>query len=149
MTRSSGPAGRRVVPFLPSRILSLLPTRGSLPPGVTGRVAVAHGRQGQGSGRFGGVDKKAAGTSSWLGAAVKRRPWRIRGTSTLAWRLGQRQASFFLLFFHGVYFFALFPVALGGLTANAFLDCLCFAEVYVDREVRRLISFLYLYLVFC
>ena len=51
-------------------------------------------------------------------------------------------------FFHGVYFFALFPVVLGGLTANASLDCLCFAEVYVDREVRRLISFLYLYLSF-
>ena len=42
---------------------------------------------------------------------------------------------------------ALFPVALSGLTANASLDCLCFAEVYVDREVRRLISFLYLHLV--
>ena len=40
---------------------------------VTGRVAVAHGRQGQGSGRFGGVDKKAAGTSSWLGAAARRK----------------------------------------------------------------------------
>ena len=49
---------RRVVPFLPSRILSLLPTLGSLPPGVTGRVAVAHGRQGQGGGRFGGLERK-------------------------------------------------------------------------------------------
>ena len=27
-----------------------------------------------------------------------------------------------------------FTVALNGLTANASLDCLCFAEVYVDRE---------------
>ena len=48
----------------------------------------------------------------------------------------------------GLFHSALFPVALGGLTANASLDCLCFAEVYVDREVRRLISFLYLRLVF-
>ena len=37
---------------------------------------------------------------------------------------------------------ALLPVTLGGLTANAAPNCLCFAEVYVDREVRRLISFL-------
>ena len=31
---------------------------GSLPPGVAGRVAVAHGRQGQGGGWLGGVEKK-------------------------------------------------------------------------------------------
>ena len=69
----------------------------------------------------------------------------VRGTSTLAWRRGQRQASFFL--FHGAFFSALFPVALGSLTANASLDWLCFAEVYVDRDVRRLTSFLYWHLV--
>ena len=53
------------------------------------------------------------------------------------------------IFFTAPFNSASFPVALGGLTANASLDCLCFAEVYVDREVRRLISFLNLYLVFC
>ena len=51
-------------------------------------------------------------------------------------------------FFTAPFYSALFPVALGGLTANASLDCLCFAEVYVDREVRRLICSLHLYLVF-
>ena len=35
-------------------------------------------------------------------------------------------------FFHGAFYSALFHFALGGLTANASLDCLCLAEVYVD-----------------
>ena len=55
-------------------------------------------------------------------------------------------SSFF--FYTAPFNSASFPVALGGLTANASLDCLCFAEVFVDKEVRRLISFLYLHLVF-
>ena len=58
---------------------------------------------------------------------------------------GQFLPSFFS---RRLFYSALFLVALGGLTAKASLDCLCFAEVYVDREVRRLISFLYLHLVF-
>ena len=52
--------------------------------------------------REAGGSEVAAGTSSWLGAAAKRKPWRVRSTSTLAWRRGQRQASFFL--FHGAFF---------------------------------------------
>ena len=59
-----------------------------------------------------------------------------------------RLVSSFFLFVTTSFYSALFPVALGGVTANASLDCLCFAEVYADREVRRLINFLYLHLVF-
>ena len=51
------------------------------------------------AGRFGGVDKKTASTSSWLGAAAMR----SRRTSTLAWRRGQRQASFFIFLLHGAF----------------------------------------------
>ena len=53
-------------------------------------------------------------------------------------------SSFF--FYTAPFNSASFPEALGGLTANASLDCLCFAEVFVDKEVRRLINFLYLHL---
>ena len=62
--------------------------------------------------------------------------------------LAARPASskFLPPFFTAPFYSALFPVALGGLTANASLDCLCFAEVFVDKEVRHLINFLYLHL---
>ena len=73
------------------------------------------------------------------GGSVGPRPW-------LAVRASVRPVSS-SFFFTAPFYSALFPFALGGHTANASLDCLCFAYVYVDKEVRRLISFLHLHLV--
>ena len=51
------------------------------------------------------------------------------------------------LSFFGVFLFRVFSsVLLNGLTASASLCCLCFTEVDADREMRRLICFLYLHL---
>ena len=97
---------------------------------VTGRVAVAHGRQGQGGGRFGGLERKRRqALRIGSGAAAKRRPWRVRRTSTLAWRRGQRQASFFLFSFcHGAFFFRVASCS------SRRSRCECFSRLSVLRR---------------
>ena len=113
---------------------------------VTGRVAVVCGCQGQGGGRFGGVEKKRRQAHS-RGSGLLQREGHGGSAGPLPGAASVELVSSFF-FYTAPFNSASFPVALGGLTANASLDCLCFAEVFVDKEVRRLISFLYLHLVF-
>ena len=56
--------------------------------------------------------------------------------------LAARPASGWFLpssFFTEPFYSALFPVTLGGLTANASLDCLCFADVFVGRWILNVV----------
>ena len=103
--------------------------RGSVPPGVAGRVAVAHGRQGQGGGRFRGLERKRR-QALRRGSALRewRRPWRIRRTSTLPWRRGQRQASFFVHLFHGAFLFRVVSYSFWR------SHCECFSRLSVLRR---------------
>ena len=123
-----------MVPFLPSRIPSLLPTHRSLPPSVTGGTAVAHARDREACESEISRQKAASITQT----AERRRPWSFRLTSTMACRRGQRRGghcgSAIPFFFTSPFYSALFPVALGNLTSNASLKCLRFAEVYVDEK---------------
>ena len=102
----------------------------------------------KGGGRF--SEKKAASISSWLRAAEKGKA--TEGPEDLcpghSSRPASRQSSCFEGFSIPISFFAapfhsvFSSVLLGGFTVNVFFCCLCFTEMDVDRETRRLICFL-------
>ena len=129
---------RRIVPSLPS----LVRFRRSLPPGVTGRAAVAHGRQG--GGRFRSPEKKKeASKSSWPMAAERwGRTWRVQRTSALAYRRGQRRDTL-----HTAklcpFLFLVFPPSFHSAFSSVLFGGLC-----CEWKTRRLIHFPYLHLLF-
>ena len=126
-----------MVPFLPSRIPSLLPTHRSLPPSVTGGTAVAHARDREACESEISRQKAASITQT----AERRRPWSFRLTSTMACRRGQRRGghcgSAIPFFFHVAFLFRVVSCS----PWQSHFECL--SQVFAlrrgvcTREVRR------------
>ena len=154
---------RRIVPSPPGVVPSLLPPTGSLPLGVTGRAAVAHGEQEAdvcgyvGTSRFGwsrDKDRARQAERRKTGLHVKKAmegpkyhcagPGAASGAATVTFQDFKACLSHLISFSRRLSSPRFFLNRSVSLTMRVLFCCACLAEVNADGKMRCLIDFPYL-----